>query len=55
MGKAEQRNASQKQAEYMRAHNITRDTGRCPVCNAIVSNGEGAIRTHFAVSCGKRG
>lgn len=49
MGKAENRAASQRYAEYMREHHIVRDTGNCPVCHRLVSNGK--LLHHFATGC----
>lgn len=37
MGVAENRQKSQAHAEYMKRMGITRKTGRCPICYAVVS------------------
>jgi len=38
--------ANQARAAYMKAHNITRNTARCPVCHALI--GIAAVYNHLA-------
>lgn len=48
MGAAENRNKSQKAAEYMKKRGITRNSGSCPWgCGAMIANGGQALMAHL--------
>lgn len=47
MGKAERRKKDQAHAEYMKKHNIQRNSGNCPICHKSVSTGGKGLDLHF--------